>query len=139
MKIWTFDPGSVATGIAWVKTDAPHWDAFQMDDVVDIHYTLHDYVHGIPSVFLIEMYRSAGHLNEHAKRTIEVIGALKLSVQVITGYKPLMVAEQARLNGQREAAELMKDDIDVLRKDPLRKDAFSALAHACAYRRRING
>lgn len=139
MKIWAFDPGAVATGFAWVSTDGPYWLADQANDLLDVNGEVWSYVHGPEDVYLIEMFRSAGYLNRFAQDTIEVIGALKFMVRSHWGKEPLIVAEQARLSGQREAAELMEDDLDVLREDPLRKDAFSALAHACAYRRKING
>lgn len=138
MKIWAFDPGSVATGIAWVYQHAESFEAFQMDSDTDIWEAIHNVDHGRDDIFLIEMYRTAGHLTKHAQNTIEMIGSLKTTIRLLL-VEPLLVTEQARLSGQREAAELMEDDMDILRKDPLRKDAFSALSHCCAYRRRLNG
>jgi hypothetical protein len=139
MRIWAFDPGSVATGVARTHQRSAFWDAFQVADELDVKEYFWLYEHDQDDVFLIEMYRSGGYLNKHAQRTIEVIGGLKMLIRSHTGIDPVMVTEQARLSGQREAAALIGDDIDVLRTDPERKDAFSALSHACAYRRRING
>ena len=140
MKIWAFDPGSVATGVAFVYQHAESFQACQFEDIDDVAGVLEDdQFHDRDDIFLIEMYRTAGHLNKHAQRTIEMIGGLKYMIRSLTGVEPQLVTEQARLSGQREAADLMNGSIDTLRQDPQRKDAFSALAHCCAYRRRLNG
>lgn len=136
--IWAVDPGSVATGVAVVHSDDPeYFHAEQFTDPKDAY----DYLAGAYcslDTLLIEMYRSAGHLNQHAQATIEVIGFIRHAIEHSCGKAALLVTEQSRLSGQREAADLMNGSIDTLRMDPNRKDAFSALSHACAYRRRIS-
>lgn len=137
MFIWVFDPGSKGNGVACVHTtDLKCFLVEQYPGVQEAWHFFDTHVLSTDTV-LIEMYRSAGHLNKHAQATIEALGFLKNAVAYYLGREPVMVAEQARLSGQREAAELMGGDVDTLRKDPFRKDGFSALAHACAYRRRI--
>jgi hypothetical protein len=137
MFIWAFDPGSKGNGVACVATD--NLEYVLVDQFPDVQDAWHFYdTHALTTdTVLIEMYRSSGHLTKHAQATIEAVGFLKNAYAYYLGREPVMVAEQARLSGQREAAELMGDNIDTLRRDPFRKDGFSALAHACAYRRRI--
>ena len=133
--IWAFDPGSRATGVAQVHPEnLEFWGADQFTDVKDAWHYVDSQV-GFGDTFIIEMYRSSGHLTKHGQATIEVIGFLKNAIQYFYDVQPIMVPEQARLSGRREAAELMGMSIGEMETNPTRKDAFSALSHCCSYRR----
>jgi hypothetical protein len=108
-----------------------------MEDAADIYDALENVPLAPADTILIEMYRSAGYLNKHAQATIEMVGAIKLISKLIFWTPAVMRAEQARISGQREAAELMGASIEFLRADPGLKDAFSALSHCCSYRREL--
>lgn len=140
MRIWAFDPGAVATGVAWVYAqDFDNWHAQQFANPVDAWEELVEYG-GKDDIVLIEDYRTAATLTKEAKKTIEIVGFLKYSAQYGWGWGPnsaVMRVEQHRLSGQREAAELMGGTIDELKSDPSRKDAFSALSHCVVYRRTV--
>lgn len=137
--VWAFDPGSVATGVACIHPDSDDFVlAEQFPDPKDAWHFF-ETQSSVDDIVLIEMYRSAGFLNQHAQKTIEVIGFLKHTYEYYYGKPALIVAEQARLSGRREASKFMGADMEDLWTDPHRKDAFSALAHCCAYRRRISG
>jgi len=139
MKIWAFDPGAVATGVAWVYDNGPGHYATQMSHPVDAWDILIN--HGAEEdIVLVEDYRSGSQLTKEAKATIEIVGFLKYSTKYGWGWgpnEPVMRVEQHRLSGQREAAELMGGTIEALKTDPDRKDAFSALAHCITYRRTL--
>lgn len=137
MRIWAFDPGAVATGVAYVEPDG--WYANQFTDPIVAWDQLIDYG-GKNDVVLIEDYRTSAALTKEAKRTIEIVGFLKYSAEYGWGWganSAIMRVEQHRLSGQREAAELMGGTIDELKRDPSRKDAFSALSHCLVYRRTV--
>ena len=135
--IWAFDPGSRATGVAVVHSENPEfWEAEQFADPKDAFFYM-DSRSAVGDRFIVEMYRSAGYLNQHAKNTIEVIGWLKNAIEYFYEQTPLMVPEQKRLAGRREAAELMGMSIAEMEQDIHRKDAFSALSHCCSYRREL--
>ena len=141
MKIWAFDPGAVATGVAYLEDDSTGliWWASQYTDPVEAWDWLIDYG-GKDDICLVEMYRTSAQLTKEAKATIEIVGFFKYSAKYGWGWGPneaVMRVEQHRLSGQREAAELMGDTIDKLKSDKNRKDAFSALAHCVAYRRSL--
>lgn len=145
VRIWAFDPGAVATGVAWVlrtpedHPSEPSWYAAQFADPVDAWNVLENKGGGHDTV-LVEMYRSGGHLTKEAMATIEVVGFFKHVTKLGWGWgssRAIMRVEQHRLSGQRDAAELMGGTIDSLRKDPERKDGFSALAHCITYRRSL--
>jgi len=135
MTIWSFDPGAVATGVAWL--DGIDFYATQFANPIEAWNVLED-EGGRDDVVLIEDYRSGSHLTKEAKATIEIVGFLKYAAKTGWGWgtaDPVIRVEQHRLSGQREAAQLMGGTIDELKTDPGRKDAFSALSHCCSYRR----
>jgi hypothetical protein len=135
--IWAVDPGSRATGVAVVHSENPEfWEAEQFADPKDAFFYI-DARTSMTDVFIIEMYRSAGYLTNHGQRTIEAIGWLKNAIEYFYDKPPIMVPEQARLAGRREAAELMGMSIAEMEQNPQRKDAFSALSHCCSYRREL--
>lgn len=139
MTIYAFDPGAVATGIAWLDTASDLFYANQFTDPLEAWKVLEEEGYK-DDVILIEDYRTAATLTKEAKATIEIVGFLKHSVRYGWGWgpaEPIMRVEQHRLSGQREAAQLMGGTIDELKSDPNRKDAFSALSHCCVYRRTI--
>lgn len=140
MTIFAFDPGSVASGVAWLDTVTDQFYAGQFADPVEAWQVLEEEGDKDDPV-LVEIYRSGGHLTKHAAATIEVVGYFKYAARYGWGWGPSQAierVEQHRLSGRREAAELMEGTIEALEKDPERKDAFSALAHCCAYRRSLN-
>lgn len=141
MKIFAFDPGAVATGVAWVYQYADSWGARQFSSPVDAWEFLEENSAGSDDIVLVEMYRSGGHLTKEAMATIEIVGFLKYATELGWGWGPgpkaIMRVEQHRLSGQREAAQLMGGTIDELKTDPERKDAFSALAHCITYKRTL--
>jgi hypothetical protein len=137
MRIWAFDPGAVATGVAWLEGD--DWYADQFPDPILAWDQIIEYG-GKHDLCLIEDYRTSAALTKEAKRTIEIVGFLKYNAEYGWGWganSAIMRVEQHRLSGQREAAELMGGTIDELKSDPSRKDAFSALSHCCVYRRTV--
>jgi len=141
MKIWAFDPGSNATGAAYIEDSDTRltWWASQYADPLEAWERLIDHG-GKDDIVLIEDYRTAGHLTKEAKATLKVVGFLEHSARYGWGWganEPVMRMEQHRLSGRREAAELMGGTIDVLESEKYRKDAFSALAHCCSYRRTL--
>jgi hypothetical protein len=137
MRIWAFDPGAVATGVAFVEEDG--WYADQFPDPILAWDQLIEYG-GKHDLVLVEDYRTSAQLTKEAKATIEIVGFLKYNAEYGWGWganSAIMRVEQHRLSGQREAAELMGGTIEELRRDPNRKDAFSALSHCCVYRRGV--
>ena len=138
MRIFSFDPGSVASGVAWLDTDGT-WDAKQFADPVEAWHVIEE-EGGQEDIGLVEMYRSGSHLTKDALATIEIVGYFKYAARYGWGWGPnqaIMRVEQHRLSGQREAAELMGGTIDELVIDKKRKDAFSALAHCITYSRTL--
>lgn len=139
MKIWAFDPGSVATGLA-VLHDTGYWWAAQYGDPVRVieQWEEHESLewHKEDMYCVVEDYRSAGHLTNHAKQTIKVLGYLQYSLNSY-GYTAILRVEQQRLSGNREADELMKARGIKNPESPEWKDARSALAHCITYMREI--
>lgn len=139
MTIYAFDPGANATGVAWLDTTTDAFYAYQFADPLDAWRVLEDNGYK-DDVVLIEDYRTSANLTKTAKATIKIVGFLEISARAGWGWGPgnyLVRVEQHRLSGRREAAQLMDGTIEGLESDPGRKDAFSALAHCCAYRRSI--
>lgn len=137
MIIWAFDPGAVESGVAWLCTDEPYWGAYQYADPLKAWENV-EMEGQKDDVVLIETYRGSGALTNTARETIEVVGFFKHVTRMGWGWgpsEPIMRVEQQRLSGRREAAQLMGGTIEALESDKNRKDAFSALAHCCAYRR----
>jgi hypothetical protein len=142
VRIWTFDPGAVATGLAFV-----HWygqpvvnpsDQFWWQNT-DIENLYDDFLHEEPTwwdVILVEDYSHGGAFTLEAKKTIEVVGFLVHQLSR-DGYTVIRRHKDKRLSGQAEAARLMGSTVATLKKDPTRKDAFSALAHSLTYTREV--
>lgn len=141
MKIVAVDPGAVATGVAMVYQHADSWAAKQFKDPLDAWSAVENEFDECGGVhFLIEDFRTAGHLTKEGKATVGLVRFFELATLHYHAYtveKVVIRVEQHRLSGQREAAELMGGTIDELKSDPDRKDAFSALAHCCVYRRGV--
>lgn len=140
MRIFAVDPGAVATGVALLE--GTHWKAEQWERPQDCWMFIGENLdyHPNEAVLLIEDYRSAGNLTKEAKATLEVVGFFKIASRMAWAFEledVIVRVEQQRLSGQRDAALLMGDTIDHLKRDPNRKDAFSALSHCVAYRRTL--
>lgn len=139
MRIWAFDPGAVNTGYASLRThEDPHtpvWTAGQSDGVLGVVDQLRD-PSLRPDVVLIEDYSHGGAFTKEAKQTLKVLGALEYIFK-LNGYRVQLVHKDRRLSGQGPAAKLMGGTVSDLKKDPLRKDAFSALAHCVVYEREL--
>lgn len=133
--IWCFDPGAVFTGVAatlengWVS----HWGQFS-DPIEALEYASEDLKW--QDHILIEDYSHGGSFTKEAKQTLEVIGFLRYSL-VREGHTVILRHKDKRLSGQSEAASMMDGTIADLKKDPARKDAFSALAHCITYAREL--
>ncbi len=137
MKIVAVDPGHNETGVAVLDSD--HWHARQFANPLSAWSAIEDELDDTQEVhFLVEDYRSGGFVTKEAKTTIGLVKFFKLAADYYHSYQVtvFLPVEQARLSGQREAAELMGDTIENLVKDPKRKDAFSALAHCISHRRK---
>jgi hypothetical protein len=143
VKIIAVDPGAVATGVAMVYSQAApeYYTAVQFKDPLDAWGAIENAFDfdNEDTVFLIEDYRTAASLTKEAKATIGLVRFFDLAAKYYHTYGVEVVirVEQHRLSGQREAAQLMGGTIDELKSDPNRKDAFSALAHCCVYRRTV--
>lgn len=139
MKLVAVDPGAVATGVA-VYDKGLYQVVKQFNDpMVAWSAVEQEFDHDGDVTFLIEDYRTASHLTKEAKATIGLVRFFELAAKYYYSYNVTVVmrVEQHRLSGQREAAELMGGTIDELKRDPNRKDAFSALAHCCTYLRTV--
>lgn len=139
MRIIAVDPGAVATGVAAVYSHADTWLAAQYEDplraweVAEADIDDHSDVH-----FLVEDFQTSAQLTREGRATIGLVGFFELTARYYHSYITVVVkSPQHRLSGQREAAELMGGTIDELKRDPARKDAFSALSHCCVYRRTV--
>jgi nucleotide-binding universal stress UspA family protein len=140
LKIWAFDPGSNATGVALYVND-DYWSAHQFVDPVKAWEYFFDgwtgsWDNSNDDVAIVEEYRSAGHITAQAKATIEVVGYLKHSLRA-EGYPLITRVEQHRLSGNTKADELL---ISRGIKNPESnnwKDARSALAHCITYHRQF--
>jgi hypothetical protein len=130
--IWCVDPGAVASGIANFNEYYHSW--YQFEDPK----ALYEYFYAVSSrerdTLLIEDYSHGGTFTAEAKATLEVVGYI-YHAALSDGYTVHRVHKDKRLSRQGEAAKLMGGTIATLKKDPERKDAFSALAHCIAYYR----
>jgi hypothetical protein len=138
VKIYAFDPGSVATGVACYVNDE-YWGARQFTDPVHAwEWFENDWAHSWDQsdedMTLVEDYRSGGHMTAHAKNTIEVVGYLKLSLRS-AGYPFQMRVEQHRLSGNNKADQLLKARGVLNPESNNWKDARSALAHCITWHR----
>jgi hypothetical protein len=142
MRIWTFDPGAVFTGLAYLQwwgqpvfssTDMCWWQNSDVEDLYD------DFLREEPAwrdMVLVEDYSHGGAFTLEAKKTIEVVGFLVHQLSR-DGYTVVRRHKDKRLSGQSEAARLMDGTVATLKKDPARKDAFSALSHCITYTREV--
>lgn len=140
MKIYAFDPGSVATGVACYTNDAK-WLARQFTDPTEAwEFFENDWVNSWDNteedVVLVEDYRSGGHITSHAKNTIEVVGYLKLSLRA-SDYPFHMRVEQHRLSGNTHADALLIGRGVTNPQSTNWKDARSALAHCITWHRQF--
>lgn len=131
--IWCFDPGAVATGVGWLgpgKSGAKQFkDPIEAYAAVMIEAELGDH-------FLVEDFSHGGAFTKEAKETLKVLGFLELRLRM-EAYTVVLRHKDKRLSGQGRAAELMGSDVKTLKTDPLRKDAFAALAHCVVYERDV--
>jgi hypothetical protein len=129
MRIIAVDPGAVASGVATIYTDTEIWEAFQYEDPLQAWDAINADIEGHPKEkeihFIVEDFQTSTQLTREGRATIALVGFFEL---VARSYHP---------SGQREAAELMGGTIEKLKRDKNRKDAFSALAHCCSYRRSL--
>lgn len=140
MKIWSFDPGSNATGVACYTSDT-NWLARQFTDPVMAWECFFDswtrsWDSSKDDIAIVEEYRSAGHITSQAKATIEIVGYLKHSLRA-EGYPHVVRMEQHRLSGVSKADELLKGRGIVNPESTNWKDARSALAHCITYSRQF--
>lgn len=140
MKIWAFDPGSVATGVA-CYTDNTNWLANQFTDPTEAweffdRNNLDSWDNSEDDIALVEDYRSGGHITSHAKNTIEVVGFLKYNLRM-EGYPFHMRVEQHRLSGNNHADALLIGRGVTNPQSTNWKDARSALAHCITWHRQF--
>lgn len=135
MRVWAIDPGAVATGLAWLNFTDQH-DEMQYDDPIKVFRHI-DLWAVTGDTILIEDYSHGGTFTVEAKTTLKVIGYLEYALHSQDRFKVLLRHKDKRLSGQSEAAKLMWSEVGKLKKDPERKDAFSALAHCVTYRREV--
>lgn len=133
--IWCVDPGAVETGIAGYTDTDSYWAQFA--NPLEVWAYL-DSTLSPKDTLLVEDYTHGGTFTVEAKRTIEVLGFIRLTAKY-HGFTVVVRGKDRRLSGQGPAAKLMGDSIAVLKKDPRRKDAFSALSHCITYHREVNG
>jgi hypothetical protein len=148
-QIWAFDPGAVFTGLAGVFYDPhegvedlnpePEQDSTwaQLSDAGELydHFTK-DFTHYKNDIVLVEDYTHGGTFTKEAKQTLEIVGFLTRQLPR-DGYTVIRRGKDQRLSGQGEAARLMNGTVADLKKDPAKKDAFSALAHCITYYREM--
>lgn len=142
MRIWAFDPGAVATGLAYVNWyGQPVFNPadmcwYQDTDVEELYEAFLGQEPKWRDVVLVEDYSHGGTFTLEAKKTLEVVGFLihQLSRD---GFTVVRRHKDRRLSGQSEAARLMDSTVGLLKKDPVRKDAFSALSHCLTYTREV--
>lgn len=148
-QIWAFDPGAVFTGLAGVfygpdygvadLLPDPEQDStwLQYSDVGELYNKFHTgFTRYKNDVVLVEDYSHGGAFTLEAKQTLEVVGFLTRQLPR-DGYTVIRRHKDKRLSGQSEAARLMQGTVTELKKDPARKDAFSALAHCITYYREL--
>jgi hypothetical protein len=146
--IWAFDPGSNFSGLAAVFYEplgtvadllpAPEQDSYwaQFSNAVELYDHFYNRTHYKNAVVLVEDYTHGGTFTKEAKQTVEIVGFLTRQLPR-DGFKVVVRGKDQRLSGQSEAARLMGGTVVALKKDPARKDAFSALAHCITYYREM--
>lgn len=143
--IYAFDPGARFTGLAGIfyepyggVADIGPEDIIwlQYSDEVELYDEFRQYTHYKNSVVIVEDYTHGGAFTAEAKQTLEIVGFLTRQL-ARDGYKVVRRGKDQRLSGQSEAARLMGGTVAELKKDPARKDAFSALAHTITYHREL--
>lgn len=134
LKPMTFcvDPGAVASGLANLNEHYHSWKQFT--DPQELYQYFYSTSSNERDTLLVEDYSHGGAFTVEAKLTLEIVGFIYYSARM-DGYKVLKVHKDKRLSGQGPAARLMGDTVATLKKDPKRKDAFSALAHCVVYNR----
>ena len=130
--IWCIDPGAVATGIANYNQLYYSWEQFA--DPRELYQYFYSCATASRDVLLVEDYSHGGAFTIEAKKTIEVLGFV-YNAALMDEFNVIRVHKDKRLSGQGPAARLMGDTIATLKKDPVRKDAFSALSHCMVYYR----
>lgn len=133
--IWCVDPGAVETGVAGWDGSEAIWE--QHANPLEVWSALEELMH-TDDTLLVEDYTHGGAFTVEAKRTLEVLGFIRLTAEY-HGFTVVVRGKDRRLSGQGPAARLMGDSIAALKKDPRRKDAFSALSHCMTYYREVNG
>lgn len=149
IHLWAFDPGAVFTGLAGlfyepVGTVSDLEEGFgkdstwaQFSDAVELYDHFHNhFTHYNNDVVIVEDYTHGGAFTIEAKQTVEIVGFLTRQLPR-DGYKVVRRGKDKRLSGQGEAARLMGGTVAGLKKDPARKDAFSALAHCITFHREL--
>lgn len=142
MRIWVWDPGAVQTGLAylsWYNQPTFHSEDMFWWQNSDIEELYDDFLYQEPTWrdrFLVEDFSHGGAFTLEAKQTIEIVGFLTRQLSR-DGYKVVRRHKDKRLSGQSEAAKLMGGTVTELKKDPAKKDAFSALAHCITYSREV--
>ena len=139
MKIIAVDPGAVASGVACIYSHTESWFADQYTDPLKAWEVIEDAMDDAHEcVFLVEDFQTSAQLTREGRTTIGYVGFFELAARVYHSHHTILVkSPQHRLSGQREAAQLMGGTIEELKRDPSRKDAFSALSHCCVYRRTV--
>ena len=130
--VWCIDPGAVASGIANYNAHYRAWE--QYEDPKELYQYFYSCATASRDILLVEDFSHGGAFTIEAKKTIEVLGFVVNSA-LMDEFQVVRVHKDKRLSGQGPAARLMGDTIATLKKDPYRKDAFSALAHCMVYYR----
>ena len=130
--VWCVDPGAVESGIANYNGHYYSWEQYK--DPEELYQYLFSCGSANRDTLLVEDFSHGGAFTLEAKKTIEIVGFI-VHVAQMDGWKVVRVHKDKRLSGQGPAARLMGDTIATLKKDPKRKDAFSALAHCMVYYR----
>lgn len=129
---WCVDPGAVASGIANLNQYYRSWA--QYADPQELYQYFYSVSSADRDTLLVEDYSHGGAFTVEAKATLEIVGFVYYSARM-DGYKVLKVHKDKRLSGQGPAAQMMGGTVAELKKDPEKKDAFSALAHCVVYNR----
>jgi hypothetical protein len=144
MRVWAFDPGAVATGVALYEQPMvgfPEadfgWMAKQFTDPADAMAAFLD-EHDRDDYVLVEDYRSGGHLTKEAKATIKIVGYFENTFLADPWVRLEMRWEQQRLSGNTEADRLMKAAGIKNPSDANHKDARAALAHCITFARQFS-
>lgn len=130
---WCVDPGAVASGLA--NANEFYWSWNQYTEPGELYQYFYSCSNASRDTLLIEDYSHGGTFTAEAKATLEIVGFMYYSARM-DGYKVHKVHKDKRLSGQGPAAVLMGGTVAELKKDPERKDAFSALSHCLVYNRK---